>query len=753
MKNVTANMSQPDDSIFTANDTQTSLASPPLIDEDTRSKDEPDEELAMDKWPTNDATPIHVRVRSTSSPADPAIRDCQTDSMLQPPIEELMSSFSAPCSPAEESIAAEEQQTIPTMEKQAEPAAATISGSAWVETESTGSNTQVASTPDNEDGGFMRFIHSAAPSAEDINRGIRQGHRSPIYQFLETRTPTDTLPEDLMAGLPELERNILHIKKQWLSSPYVAKLVEIVDLIIRDRRENPITNFVCLGVGTGHWCSQFLIFSQVVAQLSRSDPSVLSNIYVQDPEMTVAHRSLFINHGCKVVETPTAFERVNANTFLMSTFICAENLIGGLEGRGIEELALFIGDGGGTLITANSFQQSFPNWIRTIGPLLDEELCCRRDVPTNRVTYEYDGGGTFPGLAGLDIWWRPVMPENRILAIRFNYACALGFPPIPQEFEAAYRLEYSQLAKPLRDRIVCSFVAAYHDRNTLSFREYYRQYYIAKLNGGLSERQRRYEEGIDRWKSISLQRYRTWLEYINGDRSISRQPGWEITGWKEPAQKLPALSRDERELIGMKKRWQKTANARKLAEILDQIIQDRNISPISNLICLGIGAGKVDMKFDIARFMVALEIAKHLVIAKPDLLHNLFVQHPEMTPSMRDLFKKYGFRVVDEPAAYDLIGPNTCLISPFVQRDILVPALIGKSIDHLAMFVGNGEEMVIEARKSTTSDAQHLEVINRMLNENACDTVAFPCDEPEKSRIIRFTSQHKWPALENLDIW
>ncbi|KAK0120548.1 hypothetical protein ONS96_010752 [Cadophora gregata f. sp. sojae] len=710
----------------------------------------------MDTAQIHHATPVYGRKRGTSSPAD-FTNDRQTNSSLQLPTLETRLATSTPCSPAEEFVVEEEQQPLSTTEQQAGPLIAILGGSC-VETESTGSKTRVASTPDNQEVEFAKAILNPAPSDEDIDRGIRQGYRSPVFQFLETRTPTDTLPEDSIAALPELERNMLYMKRRWFSSLIPAWLEEIVDFIIKDRKDSPITNFVCLGVGTGDWCSQFLIFSHVVAQLGRFDPSVLGNIYVQDPMMSAEHRSLFINHGCKVVESPTVFEYINANTFLMAASVSTEHLVGGLEGRGVRELALFIGNGKGILDTANSSQQRFPSWIRTVGPLLDEELCCHRDFPTNRVLNESDGE-LFRGLAGLDVWWRPVFPENSIVAIRYNYACALGFPGSLEEFEAAYRLGYSQLAKQLRDRIVCSFVAASHDRNRLPFQEYYRRYYIAELNEGLTEQQRRYEEGIARWQSMNKVsgRQRTWLEYINGDRSISRHPACRITGWKEPAQKLPSTSKEQRELLEVKKRWENTANARKLTEILDQITQDRRHSLMSNLVCLGVGTCQADTKFDVARFMVVLEITKQLVIAKPDLLHNLFVQDAEMsqmTSSMSNLCKKYGFRVVDESAALDLIGPTTCLISLSVQSNILVPALMGKPIDHIAMFVGNGEEMLIEARRPTTSNPQHAETLSRILDENTCDMVAFPCDEPDKrSSIIRLTSQHKWPALESLDIW
>lgn len=217
------------------------------------------------------------------------------------------------------------------------------------------------------------------------------------------------------------------------------------------------------------------------------------------------------------------------------------------------------------------------------------------------------------------------MPETRKIAIRYNHACALGFPSKLQEFEEAYKLGFSQLAKPMRDRLVCSFVAAY---------------YVATLNGGLSERQQRYEAGIRHWILVNkdCERKRTWLGYINGDRSFSKHPpgsGLRAIGWKQPVQKDPDLSTEHSGLIEIKKRWISSANARKLAEYLDQITRDRKSSPISNLVCLGSGVGKDNIQVDIARIMVVLEIVKQLVLAKSGMLYNLFVQNPEMTPGMR----------------------------------------------------------------------------------------------------------------------
>lgn len=271
-------MSQSNEDIFLPHASPTRFTSPILTDESTASEDGPEASYGTaDSLPTIHATPIHVRMRTASRPPDPAIRDDQMDAMLLKPLmEELTLSRSVPSPPSGEGISEEEQQSDLPMEGQAE--ASVPSGSALA---LAGSNTQVVSTPSNEEYDLAQFISLPAPSAEDVDQGISQGYRSPVYQFLETRTPTDTLPEELMGELPELEQHLLVMKKRWLSSPYAARLADILVHVMRDRREAPITTFVCLGVGTGYWCSQFMIFSQVVAQLSASDPGSLSNIYVQ----------------------------------------------------------------------------------------------------------------------------------------------------------------------------------------------------------------------------------------------------------------------------------------------------------------------------------------------------------------------------------------------------------------------------------------------------------------------------------------
>lgn len=228
-----------------------------------------------------------------------------------------------------------------------------------------------------------------------------------------------------------------------------------------------------------------------------------------------------------------------------------------------------------------------PHEIKVIGPLLDENLCNHQDVPTDRREKIHNGGGQFVGLTGLDIWWRPVRSKDEILAVLFENARTLGFPPDLREFEQAYNRGYSQLVKPIRERIVCSFVAARQDGDTQSFLEYYHRYYTAILDGGMTDTVRRYELGINRWKSIikdPKEEDRTWLEYIKGQRWLSDQPQVLTIGWDQPVPALPMPSNEELSLSHFKSKWIVTPFAQTLEDLLRQITMDRHSSPISNIV-------------------------------------------------------------------------------------------------------------------------------------------------------------------------
>jgi len=136
--------------------------------------------------------------------------------------------------------------------------------------------------------GLSGFGQSAITRTEDANAGvatrevairnaIEQGYRSEKFAFLETIKPIDTLDEESMNDLPEDEQAILGFKRKWLATQYPAQLAAIIDLVIQDRKNSPITNVVTLGMGDNSMYSiqQFVVFSQIVAQLARAYPGLL----------------------------------------------------------------------------------------------------------------------------------------------------------------------------------------------------------------------------------------------------------------------------------------------------------------------------------------------------------------------------------------------------------------------------------------------------------------------------------------------
>ncbi|KAL2070309.1 hypothetical protein VTL71DRAFT_13335 [Oculimacula yallundae] len=375
-----------------------------------------------------------------------------------------------------------------------------------------------------------------APSPEGVLLGIRRGFRSASIPFLETRIPTDTLPQNLMKKLSLPEQEFLVQKRRWLKTPFPAQVAAIVQRVIEDRKDRPITHAICLGVGPGP-IIQFILFSQIVAQLGIAFPGLLKNLTVQDPMMKPEMRAMFINHGCcRVVDNPAAFEPelLHTNTFLMSCFIGSGNLRRGLERSQTKELALFVGDGDEFLSGAEGSYTTSREELESIGPLFDEDLCNHEDVPTDRVRKRYLGGGSFTGLAGLDIWWKPVRSEAERLAIIFDKARIIGFPEGKRGFENVYDAGYSQLPKLMRERIIYSFIAARLDKDVRSFKDYYLGYMKAVEGVGFVDKLKLYEMGFRRWISIvkdDKQEQRTWQEYVEGKRWLVGQrkvltPGW-----------------------------------------------------------------------------------------------------------------------------------------------------------------------------------------------------------------------------------
>jgi hypothetical protein len=75
-----------------------------------------------------------------------------------------------------------------------------------------------------------------------------------------------------------MEQRFLQFKQLWLSTPYPRRLATTVDQIIKDRKGKLISHAVCLAVGGRneiHDVQQFVVFSQIVAQLCIAWPELL----------------------------------------------------------------------------------------------------------------------------------------------------------------------------------------------------------------------------------------------------------------------------------------------------------------------------------------------------------------------------------------------------------------------------------------------------------------------------------------------
>jgi len=169
--------------------------------------------------------------------------------------------------------------------------------------------------------------------------------------FLKTKTPTETIRDQLQFdNLPEVEKSVLHFKKKWLATPYAKQLAAIISRVIEDRKGDPISNVVCLGMsgdGVNREVQQLVVFSQIAAHLATANPDLLNNIVYQDPILDFRNfewRWMVENHGCKVVKTPVAFKEVRKNTFVFSPYVRPDVLLLGLEDQPVDQLTLFVGN-------------------------------------------------------------------------------------------------------------------------------------------------------------------------------------------------------------------------------------------------------------------------------------------------------------------------------------------------------------------------------------------------------------------------
>ncbi|CZR50639.1 uncharacterized protein PAC_00513 [Phialocephala subalpina] len=382
----------------------------------------------------------------------------------------------------------------------------------------------------------FRFVFNSRRNARltsttntaNMGSAIRDGFRSAAYPFLETLTPTDLDPDRLQsARLSRVEKAVLTFKKTWLATPYPDQLAAIIARIVEDRNESPISNVVCLGIG-GEGSSptrvsldvqQFVVLSQIIAQLAVANPELLSNIYVQDPLMMPEMKALFLNHGCQVVESPAAFKLVGANTFLISAFVCLEHLFGGLKGQPTEELAMFMGNGEDLARTVRTASPNIPEDKASIPAMFDTEFTNHQDVPCDRCNGKLvDAPGNMKGLSPFEIWWRPIRTDEQRFEVRFDAARELGFSGDVEEFKRAYDAGYSKLNQIEQHRFIYNFMSTVFNKSTQSMEND-----LLAWVRGKTDDHKKYEKDVNRFLSILYDpgcEDRTFIEYLNGFREI-----------------------------------------------------------------------------------------------------------------------------------------------------------------------------------------------------------------------------------------
>lgn len=177
----------------------------------------------------------------------------------------------------------------------------------------------------------------------------------------------------------------------------------------------------------------------------------------------------------------------------------------------------------------------------------------------------------------------------------------------------------------------------------------------------------------------------------------------------------PQLNECERNFIAYKKHWLNRHYAYQLKKIISRVVSDRGDNPIQNAICLGVGG--YDRGAGMYQLIVFFQIIAHLAQSNPSLLDNVVVQDPlmqeddEKTKSFAALIERHGCRVVVHPAAFDVVGPNTFIFSPYAEIEPVIEGLRGKSVADLALFIENNLKELVEACKSTTrarETASHL---------------------------------------------
>jgi SRR1 domain len=142
----------------------------------------------------------------------------------------------------------------------------------------------------------------------------------------------------------------------------------------------------------------------------------------------------------------------------------------------------------------------------------------------------------------------------------------------------------------------------------------------------------------------------------------------------------------EQQFLIVKEAWLKTPYSAQLASIIAQVISDRNESPITNAVCLGIG-GKSGR--DTLQFLVFSQAVAQLATAYPRILDNIVVQDLQMREGFQKLLERYGCKIVDDPEAFSYIGKETFLLACCLPVPEICHLMIGRPVNELPLFLGN----------------------------------------------------------------
>ena len=154
--------------------------------------------------------------------------------------------------------------------------------------------------------------------------------------------------------------------------------------------------------------------------------------------------------------------------------------------------------------------------------MLDVHLCSSEDMPCG-LPNDRDRPRNPPdtaGLAGLEIWWRPMRNQKDQIDILYHAAIRLGFKESIEDFSTAYHAGFKNEYSHNRDILVGTYVASrLADPETApSFEEHYKKYLESNF-----EWTSPHEINVKQWLSIirdSREETMTWEGYLNSDHAL-----------------------------------------------------------------------------------------------------------------------------------------------------------------------------------------------------------------------------------------